>query len=129
MMTSCFYNYKEQNAISIALYSPKYFVGPKYLDLAPTPEIFFNIKLKKIDKEEYEILYRKNVLSKLNPEHIYKTYKDNVLLCWELPVYKNGEITEFFCHRRIFSKWIFENLNIEIKEFNKNKQINNLKLF
>jgi uncharacterized protein (DUF488 family) len=37
-------------------------------------------------------------------------FKNSVLLCWENP----GE----FCHRRIVASWIFENLKIEVPEWN-----------
>jgi hypothetical protein len=128
-MTSCFSNYKDSDGVSIALYSPLWFKGEKFLGLAPLKQTFFDIKSNKIDRKEYEKQYREQVLNKLNASEIYHRFKDNVLLCWERPTYENGKIVEFFCHRRIFALWMKEQLDIEVKEYDTRENINNIKLF
>lgn len=96
--------------VSICLYSPIDWIGMQFPALAPTRDIFFAKKAGKIDEKEYERKYREEVLSRLDPKQIYNMFKNNVLLCWE----ESG-----FCHRKIVSKWLYENLGIEVFEWNK----------
>ena len=109
MKTSSFKKYKGNLGVSIALYSPNNWDGPKYLALAPSKQLFYSIKTGKINEEEYENGYHKDVLSKLDPEKIYEDLKENVILCWE----DYGE----FCHRHIIARWLEKELGIEILEW------------
>lgn len=117
--TSYFWNIKNiSNPVSIALSSPKWYNGPRYMKLAPTWEILNEFKTKeKIDLVSaisvYEYTYsntilknltQKNVLNEL--QQIYKG-EDVVLLCYEAP--------EKFCHRHLVAKWFYE-AGIEVKE-------------
>ena len=110
MKTSCFKYYTGDLGVAICLYPPIDWSGLRFPALAPTPSIFYDIKAGRIDQKEYERRYREEVLAHLDAQQIYNTFKSNVLLCWESP--------EKFCHRHIVSRWIFENLNIEVPEWN-----------
>jgi len=121
MKTSCYKCYKGKAGVGISLSAPSFWNGPDYPQLAPSSHLLYDIKSGVIDHIEYEKRFRKEVLSKLDPMKVYNDLKDNVLLCWEQPVFNNeGKIINEgagFCHRHIISKWIFENLNIEILEW------------
>ena len=52
--------------------------------------------------------YYQQVLSKLDPEDIYRKLDNSILLCYE-------ENTEF-CHRHIVAEWLQLLLNIEVPE-------------
>lgn len=98
--------------VSIAL-SARYYSGASIKELAP--------KREWIDEPEnvYTPIYKKKILSKLNPLTIFNRLKalssgeNVVLLCHE----KEGD----FCHRRIVAKWLEENLSIEVPELGKTK--------
>jgi len=110
MFTSYFAkNCKNENAVSIALFPPKWYHGKEYKKLAPTKNLLFDYKCGKIDDEMYTKIYCEEVLSQLNPQLVFEELgNDAILLCWE----KSGE----FCHRNIVAKWLMENLKIEVKE-------------
>ena len=93
MKTSNFRSYNGDNGIAICLYPPLTWIGPQYINLAPDKESFFLKKSGQIDEKQFEERYRKNILDKLDPQEIYNTFKDKVLLCWE----PEGQ----FCHRKI----------------------------
>jgi uncharacterized protein (DUF488 family) len=109
MKTSNFKTYRGDMGISICLYPPLDYAGAQYPSLAPDRQTFFAKKAGDIDEKEYEKQYREKILSKFDPKEIYEQLQRNVLLCFE----PAGE----FCHRRIFSDWIQENLGIEIPEW------------
>jgi hypothetical protein len=111
MKTSNFKKYKGEKGVSIAIYSPPYFKGPSFLDLAPKKDMFYEYKAGKFGKEEYTKRYYKDTLDLLDPKEVYDSLKENVLLCWEDP----GE----FCHRRIVAEWLEEALGIEVPEWKK----------
>ena len=136
MKTSCFKYYTGDMGVAICLYPPIDWTGLNFIPLEPTPEIFFQKKSGKIDEKEYEKRYREEVLSKLDPKQVYNMFRDNVLLCWEEPVFdKNRNIInegKGFCHRHIIGKWIWENLRIETQEWRSekdNKPLKNKPLF
>jgi hypothetical protein len=70
---------------------------------------------------EYEILYRDQVLSKLDPQKVYDDLgEDAILLCHEKwDDIKSGKA---FCHRRIVAEWLEEELGIEVPELEDVKQ-------
>lgn len=109
MKTSCFRKYKGDKGVSIALYAPDFYKGPEYMLLAPPRDLLFKIKQGKIDNYDYEEIYRKDVLSKLDPLQVFNDLKGKVLLCWENP----GE----FCHRRLVAEWLQDNLGIDVPEW------------
>jgi hypothetical protein len=111
--------------VAICIYPPSDWDGLRFPALEPERQAFYAIKNKSITQEQYEKLYRENVLSRLDPKQIYNMFEKNVLLCWEIPIFdKNKNIINKgsgFCHRHIVSHWIGENLNIEIKEWQNEK--------
>jgi len=127
MKTSCFKEYTGDMGVSVCIYPPIDWNGLRFLPLEPERSMFYAIKNKQLNQKKYEQLYKENVLSKLDPQKIYNMFRDNVLLCWEEPIFdKNYNIInegDGFCHRHIISKWIWENLNIEIKEWRKENEI------
>ena len=109
MKTSYFAKYKGENAVSISAKCPDWYKGREYKKLAPKYWFFKAYKDGDITKEEYTFCYKTEVLDKLDPKVVYEELGTNsVLLCYE----KIGD----FCHRHIVSKWLSDNLNIEIKE-------------
>lgn len=124
MKTSSYKRYTGSEGVSISIYPPNGFSGIQFLSLAPDKDTFYAKKNNEIDEEEFERRYRKNTLSKLNAEDIYKRFRNSVLLCWEPP--------GTFCHRRIIASWIQEEIGIEVPEWNpedEKKISNNRPLF
>ena len=115
MKTSCFKCYKGKDGVSIARRSPKGINVPEYFQLQPDAITFYAIKNGEIDQIEYEKRYRNITLSLLNPQEVYDTLKNKVLLCWEP--------SDSFCHRHIVSKWISEKLGIEVPEWKPEDEI------
>ena len=95
------------DAVSIARYTPKWFTGKTASKLYPPGDILDDYKNHRISEEEYAIRYRKDVLSKLNPNKVYTILDDKVLLCYE----KSGE----FCHRYLVADWLRE-YGYEVRE-------------
>lgn len=95
--------------VAICIYPPIDWTGLRFPALEPERSTFYAIKNGTITQQEYERLYREQVLSKLDPQNIYDMFRNNVLLCWENP----GE----FCHRRIVAAWLYENLGIIVNEW------------
>ena len=118
MKTSCFRKYKGDDAISIALYAPENWKGSHFPALAPSRELLNLSKYSNLEHSKYIEIYREEVLSKLNPKEVYEELKDKVLLCWENP----GE----FCHRRIVAEWLEDSLGVEIPEWNKKDDKQNI---
>jgi hypothetical protein len=108
MKTSYFAKYKEDNGVSIAVGTPRWFNGEQEKSLFPTWDLVNGIHDGSMNREEYEVKYRQ-ILNKLDANEIYEKYKDSVLLCWE----KIGE----FCHRRIVAEWIYEETGNVVEEY------------
>lgn len=96
---SNFRTFEGSNGISIANSQPKTKKYPVYKDLQPGWPLVNAWKEGKIDDEEYEVLYRKHVLNKLDKEKVRKDLDGKVILCW---------CTGNFCHRLIVMKWLKE---------------------
>lgn len=97
--------------VAICLYPPIDWAGLQFPTLAPPRHLFFAKKGGQLDNKQYEEIYFKEVLDKLDPQYIYDMFRNNVLLCWEEP----GK----FCHRRIVAKWLEDKLGVEVPEWNK----------
>ena len=125
MKTSSFKYYTGDMGVAICLYPPIDWTGLRFPALKPEREIFFAIKNGQLTQQEYEKLYREHTLGRLDPRTILNMFNKNVLLCWEDPWFdQNGNIRNEgrgFCHRHIVSKWIWENLHIEVQEWKKEK--------
>ena len=125
MKTSCFKLYKGDKGCSICCYPPIDWTDMTFPALEPRRQDFFAIKNGQINEEEYEKNYRDHVLSKLDPRKTYETLKNVVLLCWEEPKWEKGRTSgDFFCHRRIVAKWVFENLKIIVPEWDPSEEKN-----
>ena len=100
--------------------SARYFSGESYSDLFPTWEM---IRLE--DEEKYEELYRKQVLSKLDPLKVWEDLQDAVILCHEK--IEDIESGKTFCHRHMIARWLEEELwlrgiDVEIPELKDDKK-------
>lgn len=100
--SNAFKNRSDIRFVSVAR-SCRYWHGESYPDLFPTYEM-----IKMTDEKEYEKVYRKEVLDKLNPLDVYRDLEDAVILCHEsIAKIESGET---FCHRHIIAKWLEEEL-------------------
>ena len=112
MKTSYFRNYgTHPDAVSIALFPPKFYIGSTYRTLAPSQELLQSYR-RNLDKIAYVREYDK-ILSKLNAAEVYDEIHELVdgepiLLCWE------GSTK--FCHRHLVAKWIKDKLGIDVRE-------------
>ncbi len=120
--------------ISIALYTPEWFLNPIMLKLAPPSNLLVQIKSKTKGDElsasellelqkEYSRKYVDMVLRQHDPQQIYDLieswsgpdkfnphiHKDVALCCYEKP--------EDFCHRKLVAGWLNKYLNIGVTEF------------
>lgn len=105
--------------VSIAR-SARYFSGESYPDLFPTWDM---IRLE--DEEEYERLYRKRILDKLDPLKVWEDLQDAVILCHEKA--EDIESGKTFCHRHMVARWLEEELwlrgiDVEIPELKDDKK-------
>lgn len=109
LFTSSFRKYgKHENAVSIALYEPIWFMGRQYKKLAPTKEILSK-QLASRNNSRYTKMYYNDILLKLNPIDVYNELGENsILLCYE----RSG----VFCHRHIVAEWLMSNLDIDVIE-------------
>jgi len=104
--TSYFSKYKEPNGISIALSTPNWFTGEKYLNLNPNYDMLNEYKHTNNEVKYYHQYL--DILEKLDPIKVLDDLDGKVLLCYE----KSGT----FCHRKLFSNWIQEKTGIIIPE-------------
>lgn len=107
MNTSCFSTYKGDKGISIALRTAPWADCGEYRKLAPTHGMLDRYRLTH-DEESYTVEYYDKILSKLDPNEVYKCLKDKVLLCWE----GKGK----FCHRHLVAKWLKDTIDVEVTE-------------
>ncbi len=97
--------------ISIARWSPKWFNGATFQELAPLSFILKN----NLSEEEYIRCYHRYVLDRLDAkfviEHLKRigNGKDVAICCYEKP----GD----FCHRHIAAKWLTEKTGEHVEEF------------
>lgn len=118
--TSYFANSKKLHnenivVIGIALYPPKWYVGPSLKMVSPSYDILHNSK----DHDDYERRFFSEILEKRDP----KVFLSNIerlakgkyvaLCCYEKP----GD----FCHRHLVAKWMNEKLGLQIEEFGVSK--------
>lgn len=120
MKTSRFANVgdlgKHETPISISRWSPQWYFGKSYLTLAPPGEIVLAAKAGKLDQDDYEFLYKKNVLNRLDPNVVQQELlalgQNPVLLCYE-DLSKPGE----WCHRRMVAAWLEEHNTCQVPEW------------
>lgn len=88
---------------------PKGVMAKMYGKLAPSADLLAKWKSGQITWEEYEVIYKKETLSKLNPHVVVKELGENaVLLCYE----KSGDN----CHRNVVAAWL-RDAGYDIKEW------------
>ena len=112
MKTSYFANRpaaSDPNAVAISRGVPRWFKGRVYDPLRPSWKLVQGSKSGAVAHDEYERLYRAEVLHRLDPATVRRELGDDaILLCWERP----GEP----CHRRIVARWLEEKLGIVVPE-------------
>lgn len=97
---------KHITPVSISLYTPRWYTGFEYKQLAPTTDIFWNYEKTK-DEEMYTYYFKNNILKCLTPKDVVdklmamSSTPDIALLCYERPT--------DFCHRRLVSEWLRNN--------------------
>lgn len=96
----------DRRLVSIALSTPESWGGIYLRELNPSPALLYSFKNGNITKEEYEEVYRKDILSNLNPILLSNKLVGKVMCCWE----KTG----VFCHRHIVMNWFESNLGLDI---------------
>lgn len=99
--TSYFAKYKEDNAVAICCSVPKWYKGDTCTEIAPPWYLVDAWKKSRITTEQFEALYRQDVLDCYSVHDLAELFEGRVLLCYE----KTGE----FCHRHILAKWFIEN--------------------
>jgi len=98
-------------AISISAKAPDYFIGKRYVDLAPTWDMINQHKNHIISHEQYTERYLDLLINirKLDPFKVVEDLQDGaIMLCYEKPT--------DFCHRHIVAKWITDNTGIKVVE-------------
>ena len=100
--------------ISIARFTPKWYIGEKCLELAPSAETLLAYK-EDGDWEKFKSRYLEE-LRHVNPHEVHRKLeklgrgKNVVLVCFE---------KEYFeCHRSICAKWLKEKLGVSVQELN-----------
>lgn len=109
IQTSYFAKYKEDNGISIARFTPKWFKGETYIKLAPDKELLLAFKNSEITQKEFIELYYLECLKKLDAKEVYNDLQGKTLLC--------VETSDKFCHRHIIAVWLKRELGIEVNEY------------
>jgi len=100
---------KHPGAVSIARFPPKWYIGARYLPLAPTMEM---LKIKDWDK--YRRRYRKEVLDALDPDKVLRDLNVDtaghviILLCFERD--------RIHCHRGLVAERFLETTGIRVPE-------------
>ena len=100
--------------ISIARFTPKWYIGEKCLELAPSAETLLAYR-EDGDQEKFKSRYLEE-LRHVNPHEVHRKLKklgrgkNVVLVCFE---------KEYFeCHRSICAKWLREKLGVSVQELN-----------
>ena len=100
--------------ISIARFTPKWYIGEKCLELAPSAETLLAYK-EDGDWENFRSRYLEE-LRHVNPHEVHRKLKELgrsknvVLVCFEKDYFK--------CHRSICAKWLREKLGVSVQELN-----------
>lgn len=110
--------YKELGyyCISIARFTPKFYNGDSFIDLAPSAILLNKLKNGYISEEEFTDSYINQlkyldfnlIIEEFNNLAIRNNAKGIVLLCFE----KVGN----FCHRNVLASYLNENFNLNVSE-------------
>lgn len=99
--TGYFAKHTGSNGVSISLYTPKWFHGRAYKNLAPTERIllWWNGTDKGPNAQKiYRKLYYRDVLNHLDVHDVARALDGTTLLCYERP--------DEFCHRHLVAEWL-----------------------
>lgn len=97
--------------VSICAQKPCWFDGYHFPFFAPSMDMFLKWKNEEIDDNTFITRFTEEVLNKLDKNEVEEKltmFEDLILVGYE---------KEVNCHLYIVSKWIKENLNMEVKEF------------
>jgi len=94
--------------VSISRVTPKWLPDIKRdINLAPSSNLLFKYKEGNMSEEDYEKIYRKETLSKLDQHNVFSAHAGECVMCYEKSV--------DFCHRQIFARWMGE-AGFEVEE-------------
>jgi uncharacterized protein YeaO (DUF488 family) len=98
----------DPNAVSIALWNPKWYKGKSYRRLAPS-EALLRAYGRDHDVDRYVKIYTEEILTPLDPRQVYEDLgPDAVILC--------HCAATVFCHRFVVARWLDRHLNLHITE-------------
>jgi len=96
-------------AVSIVTYTPKYFTGRVYPDLAPSVDLMRHW-IQNHDRIYFTERFLEETLTQLDPRKVYVDLgEDAILLAYE----PAGE----FSHRVIVAQWLEQSLGIVVPEY------------
>lgn len=96
-------------AVSIVTYTPKYFTGRVYPDLAPSVDLMRHW-IQNHDRIYFTERFLEETLTQLDPHKVYVDLgEDAILLAYE----PAGE----FSHRVIVAQWLEQSLGIVVPEY------------
>ena len=96
-------------AVSIVTYTPKYFTGRVYPDLAPSVDLLRHW-IQNHDRIYFTERFLEETLTQLDPHKVYVDLgEDAILLAYE----PAGE----FSHRVIVAQWLEQSLGIVVPEY------------
>lgn len=115
MKTSYFARWKEVTCpVAISSSVPEFYLGPRFIELAPPRDLVMTVKAGRITHEAYAELYRLEVLERLDPREVWNALVSRhsafaTLLCYEQ--------APQFCHRRLVASWFEKNLGARVPEY------------
>ncbi len=108
MNTSYYSKYKGENGVCISLYKPQGWKGLHYPSLSPSSRLLLDYKKGLVTDEGFELRYKEETLSKLDPNKVYKELRGKVLL--------GHYDTRSLCHRHMIAKWLKETIGVDVSE-------------
>ena len=113
IQTSYFANWRNfpegKEKVSISRFTPKWFEEDyNALELAPSAKLLKDYKEGLVDDTEYEEIYQRETLDKLDPKVIAKRYKNSIFLCYESD--------DDFCHRQLVANWLRKKWKYKLKK-------------
>ena len=101
---------------SIARKSPQFYDGHRILMFAPEEELLWKYKNGEVDAKEYARRYWHYLnnldLDVVTPIVNALKQKNVILLCYEKPT--------DFCHRHVLAKWLVDNFDVSVEEYEVN---------
>ena len=107
--------------ISIARYNPKWYEGYSEPYLAPSVDLLRRYKSGLVTEKEFEEEYIRDLdnyilhFLLMNYPQAFKPKTEIIFLCYEKPT--------DFCHRHILAKYITENYNYEVTEYDIHRKL------